>query len=383
MVLIRAVSAAGGRIARNGDLPLGGRITEPDDQADARSVLAPPARAAGVLLTAGRSAALLDPVSGSLLWERQGLPAIVEWTGDDEVLCGCTADGRGSPVVSMRDGRILHLVDLPNRRQRLVSRGRHVLAIVPLDDAPVASRVRIERVDHVFRDPRPLGEFAGAARATMIGDRHLGVFEPGGEFTVIDIDAGTIASRTRLAGGPARTEQLHVAVWRDRYLVFVGGTDSDAFDAGQEGSNVSPLQGILMASESTPPLSGCVWAVDRADGSLLWPVPATVRRHCLHLAQPADLPVLVFCRQVRAGGDTGRQEMELLCIDKRTGQVVGNPSDHSITIRGANATTQPLTLEFTGRPMPPRPPYQAAGRPPSLTRGLEGLERSRPTGGDR
>jgi hypothetical protein len=145
-----------------------------------------------------------------------------------------------------------------------------------------------------------------------------------------------------------------------------------------------------------------VWAVDRADGSLLWPVPATVRRHCLHLAQPVDLPVLVFCRQVRAGGDGGRQEMELLCIDKRTGQavleqdrlpvqphmfvgceVVGNPSDHSITIRGANATTQPLTLEFTGRPMPPRPPYQAAGRPPSLTRGLEGLERSRPTGGDR
>ena len=402
MVSIRAVSAAGGRIARNGDLPLGGRITEPDDLAAARTVLAPPARAAGVLQTAGRSAALLDPVSGSLLWERQGLPAIVEWTGDDEVLCGCTADGRGSPVVSMRDGRILHLVDLPSRRQRLASRGRHVLAIVPLDDAPVASRVRIDRVDPVVRDARPLGEFAGAARATMIGDRHLGVFEPGGEFTVIDIDAGTIASRTRLAGGPARTEQLHVAVWRDRYLVFVGGTDSDAFDAGQEGSNVSPLQGILMASESTPPLSGCVWAVDRADGSLLWPVPATVRRHCLHLAQPADLPVLVFCRQVRAGGDGGRQEMELLCIDKRTGQavleqdrlpvqphmfvgceVVGNPSDHSITIRGANATTQPLTLEFTGRPMPPRPPYQAAGRPPSLTRGLEALERSRPTGGDR
>jgi hypothetical protein len=179
--------------------------------------------------------------------------------------------------------------------------------------------------------------------------------------------------------------------WRDRYLVFAAATDVAAID---ESAAISPLQGILMASESTAALSGAIWAVGRDDGRLLWQAPATVRQHCLLLSQPPDLPVLVLTRQTRPG-DGARPELVVLCLDKRTGhavleeqrlpvqqhlfvgcEVVGAPREHTISIRGAGATTSTVTLAFTGEPLPPQAPFQVEGRPPVPGRGLEPLGRA-------
>jgi hypothetical protein len=287
-------------------------------------------------------------------------------------------------------------VDLPGRRQRLASHGRYVVAVVPGDETPLASRVRIDRIDPLLQESRPLGEFAGEARAAIIGDGRLAVLEPDGMLTVIDVAAGVGVWRTRLTGGAARVDELHVMPWRDRYLVFAAATDVAAVD---ESAAISPLQGILMASESTAPLSGAIWAVGRDDGRLLWQAPATVRQHCLLLAQPADLPVLVLTRQTRPG-DGGRPELVVLCLDKRTGhavleehrlalqqhlfvgcEVVGAPREHTISIRGAGAMSPTVTLAFTGEPLPPQSPFQAEGRPPAPGLGLDPLRRA-DEGGD-
>jgi len=385
-VTIRITAPSSGRIARNGGIPLGRRITEADDLSPSVSRL-PPASAGGVLVASGRSASLLDPATGRVLWERRNLPAVAEWIGDDEVLCGCTVDGRGSPVIAIRDGRLRDVVDLPHRRQRLATSGRFVVAIDPLDASLSAARVRLVRHDPAGTDAIPLGDFSGDALATTVGSRHLGVFEPDGTFTLIDMTIGGAVWQTHLAGGPRRLELLHVLTWRDRYLVVAGG-DSPVLDDDRP---TLSLQGVLAASESTPAFSGAVWAVDRADGSPLWPVPATVERQSLLLSQPEDLPVLVLCRQTR-GGEGGRHEMNVLCLDKRSGhavldderlpvtlqmfvgcEVMGSPDAHTITVRGANGTAPPVTLEFTGNAMPPRPPYQADGRLPSVRRGVGDL----------
>ena len=395
LVLVRPAAGPMGRVARNGGIALGRRITEPDDLSAPSAVQVAPAQAAGVIAVAAGSVAVLDPVSGQVLWERHGLPPVVEWIGDDEILCGCTADGRGSPVLSMRDGRLIHTVELPHRRQRLATHGRRIVAVEPLDGGSVAARVRIDLVDPMDRESRPLGEFSGESRAAMVGFEQLAVVEPSGALSVIDLPAGGITVRTHLPDMPGNLEYLHVAVWRDRYLAFVGGDEQRLDDESVDGGILSPLQGILMSSETAPAMSGTVWAIDRENGRPLWPAPATVRRHCLHLAQPTDLPVLVFCRQTRSDGDGGRPSLSLLCLDKRTGhavleedrihvrphmfvgcEVVGDSATHTITIRGANGTTRPITLQFTTAPTPPRPPFQAAGRPPSPRRPLEGLERS-------
>ena len=386
--LVSVRAGAVGRVARNGGVPLGRRITEPDDLEGPRGAIAPAAARSGVLVPAGRAVSLLDPVTGRALWERQGLRGIVEWIADDDTACGCTVDGLSSPVLSMCDGRLLHVVDLPGRRQRLASHGRFVVAVVPGDDGPLASRVRIDRIDPLLRESRSLGEFAGDGRATMVADGRLAVLEPDGTLTVIDVAAGTAVWQTRLTGGGARVDELHVVPWRDRYLVFAAAAESAASDDAA----ISPLQGMLMSSESTAPLSGAIWAVGRDDGRPLWQAPATVRQHCLLLSQPPDLPVLVLTRQTRPGDGS---EIVVLCLDKRTGhavldehrlpvkqqlfvgcEVVGAPREHTISIRGAGAMTPTVTLAFTGEPLPPQPPFQAEGRPPAPGRGLQSLGRA-------
>jgi outer membrane protein assembly factor BamB len=387
-----------GRVARNGAVPLGRRITEVDDAGAARGASPPVARPAGVLVTQGRTLTLLDPTTGRTLWERQGLPRVVEWIADDQAACGCTADGRGSPVISMEDGRLLHTIDLPGRRQRLATRGRMVVAVVPGDDGPLAARVRIDRVDPLSREARPLGEFAGESRATMAGDGRLAVLATDGTLTLLDVDAGRAIWATRLPVVPARVDAFHVLAWRDRYLVFAGEAEVASFD---DSATISPLQTALVTSESTEPLSGSIWAVARDDGQHLWQSPATVRRHCLVLSQPADLPVLVFCRQsTNASGST--REMGVLCLDKRTGHavldeprlpvpphlfvgcmVVGDPKAHSIAIHGAGAETPAVTIGFTGRPQSPQPPHQASGRPPVPGRVTAPSEPDEEPAGDR
>jgi len=390
LVSVRAV--ASGRVARHGGVPLGRRITEPDDLDGPRGTVAPAARRTGVLVPSGRTVSLLEPTTGRMLWERQGLPGIVEWIADDDSACGCTVDGLSSPVLSMCDGRLLHVVDLPGRRQRLASHGRFLVAVVPGDDTPLAARVRLDRIDPLRQESRPLGEFAGEARATMVGDGRLAVLEPDGLLTLIDVAAGDPVWRTRLEGAAARIDELHVMPWRDRYLVFAASADVAALDDAA----LAPLQGLLPASGATGPLSGAIWAVGRADGRPLWPAPATVRQYCLLGAQPADLPVLVLTRQTRPG-DGGRPELAVLCLDKRTGHAVldeqrlplqqhlfvgcdvsGAPREHTISIRGSGAAAATVTLAFTGQAVPPQPPYQAEGRPPAAGLGLEPLGRADP-----
>jgi outer membrane protein assembly factor BamB len=386
-----------GRVARDRGIALGRKITEPNDLSVRSSAAGVPARVGGVLGCGQRSVTMLDPATGRVLWERQGLPPGLEWEGDDEFLCGCTADGRGSLVLSARDGRVLHAADVPHRRQRLATHGRRLVAIVPLDDAPVATRVRIDIVDPVDRESRPLGEFAGESRATLVADGRLAVVEPGGRLGVFDLTDGATLLTAVLPDAPARTEYLHVMPWEDRYLVFAGIGGPGLED---EPRGVSALHELAGAGEATPPLSGTVWAVDRRDGRLLWPTPATVERQCLQTNVPDAVPLLVFCRRMRPGAGHDQPHVSLLCLDKRTGRavladervaaqpqlsfrcdVVGDPAAGSVTIGAGGGLVRPIVLRFTAAPIPPGPPFRARSRPPEPGRGLDSfadtLEESR------
>jgi hypothetical protein len=52
----------------------------------------------------------------------------------------------------------------------------------------------------------------------------------------------------------------------------------------------------------------------------------------------------------------------------------GDPATHTITLNRAGGETPDLRLEFTGEPMAPRPPHQAATRPPVSSDVLTELE---------
>jgi outer membrane protein assembly factor BamB len=377
---VRWGGGAAGRVARDGAAPLGMRIMEPADRprGGGRGMVALPT---GLVVPGTRSVAMLDPTTGRVLWERHRLPPGLEWFVDEEFLCGCTVDGRGSVVCQATDGRLLHMADVPHRRQRVAAQGRRFIATTMLDDHPasgIAERVRLDLVDPVDRETRPLGEFAGAARATATEDGRLAVLEPGGRLTLFAMADGSLVFDTTLAEMPSRMERLSVQAWQDRYLVLAGASDDEPAD------DVTPLEQFLLAGGAAAPLSAAIWAVDRVHGRPLWPVPALVERHCLHPAQPPGLPVLTFCRLLQRRGSR-QPSLSVLCLDKRTGHAVfesdrvepqapmafgcnvaGDPKQATITLGDA----RPLELSFTGLPLAPRPPFRGRSRPLLHARGF-------------
>jgi len=374
----------GGRVARDASVPLGMRIIEPDDRprGGGRGLTALPQ---GLVVPGLRSIAVVDPASGAIRWERRRLPPGLDWHTDGESLVGCTATGRDSLVLRFSDGHLCHTFDLPHRRHRLAAAGTRIAAVQPLDEQPgrlTARRVRLQLCNPVDREIRPLGECDGEARATATGDGRLAVLSPDGELAVFSLVDGGLVFRQPLKGAPRRLDRLQVVAWQDRYLVFAGV-------AAEDDEEISPLADLMFSSTANPIVSGGLWAVDRDNGQPLWPVPAVLERQSLHTCQPRDLPILTFCRLSQPAGRQ-RPRLSLLCLDKRTGHAVfhqddvglapptfpgrpvsGDPEQGRVFIGTPGSPSGAVELEFTGRPMPPRPPFQSHGRPPTARADLD------------
>lgn len=386
-----AMNIGNSRAPRPGSIALGARISEPravDNTARRGGSAAGVARRTGLPVLVDRCLKLYDPLTGRLLWERQRLPASGDVIGDERHVCVCPADGRGAVVLSMSDGRLVRTIDLPSSERRLFAGGRRMLAVEPLEgdsgERAWAKRVRLELHDVVDGSRTPMGDFAGEARGTTTGDGRFAVVEPSGQLTVIDIDAGRVAFQTRLAEMPTGMETLQVLTWMDRHLVFVGRQETaEEQRALERVGAIAPPPG-MPGSDLPQLVTGSLWAVDRSDGDLLWPVPATILRHSLQPQAGPQLPVLLFVRSIQSSRDPEQQRLSVLCLDKRTGQAVyaddrfngrspsradsfalscvmsGDPATHTIMLSQGRRDASELQLEFTGDPTAPRPPFQAA-----------------------
>ena len=396
----------GGRIGRLGNVPLGLRISEPEETAPVMAVQGGHARVGGVPVLVNTSLELHDPVTGRLLWERHRLPAAGEIVGDEDYVCVVPANGRESAVVSMVDGRLVRVCDLPRRDRRLVTCGRRIVVLAEGDAAGAAggaAPVRPEGglqpatlllVDPVTMTSVAMGTFAPEARATWAGPESLAIVEPSGTLTVLDLVSGAVRFRTMLPDMPRGMEQVRVTPWEDRLLVFVGRQETaEERKLMEKVGMITNLPQQASSRDVSQPATGTLWAVGRADGAILWPVPATVLRHCLNPDQPESLPVLLFARQIAPTRGGERTRLGILCIDKRTGQalcvddkiaaqqhmlfgcdMVGDPTAHTVTVGRGAADGGDVVLEFTGQPTAPRPPFQAAGRQPASRDVLAELE---------
>ena len=377
--------AAAGRVGRNGNIPLGMRISEPDEALHSNLPCGGMPRATGVPILVDRSLRLHDPVTGDVLWERHRLSASGELIGDDEFLCVCPADGKQATVLSMVDGRLIKKCDVPSRRQRLLTFGRRIVAIRSPQQQlgqENPAKIVLELFDPLLLENKVLGEYAADARAISAGVDQLAVVEPSGVLTVIDLRTADIVFQTKLPGMvpfpkvATGAEQLQVTAWKDRYFVFIGRQETpDEQQQLRKFGVISALPQMAATGgrEMNQPSTGSIWAVDRTSGEMLWSVPASLLRHCLHRNQPQELPVLLFTRLIQQPGDPRSPLFSVLCLDKRTGHavyiddkisvqqqmlfgcdMVGDPAAHTIRISVAD-----VSLEFTGEPMAPRPPFQA------------------------
>lgn len=373
----------GSRVSRDGAIPLGMRIVEPDDlhRGGNRGLIPVPH---GLIVPGRGMVTMLDPVTGTILWERHRIAPGVEWVADEGILCGCTPTGRGSVVLDCRTGRLRETCDLPERRQRLPVPGRKIVAVRTIDDVPgrlTARRVRLDLVDPLGGGLVSLGEYSGESRAVATTDGRLAVLAADGILTVLDPQAGATVFQASLPDPPTEFERLIVQTWQDRYLVLAGSSADD------DGAELSPLQPLLSGPVAGPPLSASIWAVGRRAGELLWPAAATIARHDLLATQPDAAPVLIFGRLLPPEFHGRESRLSVTCLDKRTGHAVAEHEQlavmpyqaagcrieaeeaaHSVTIEAAPGGER-LRLVFTGRPLPPQPPHQSGGRPP----GAEGI----------
>jgi hypothetical protein len=379
-----------GRLRRNGTIPLGARVSEPNGVAAPAMAPAMRALANGVAISVDRSLELRDAATGAVLWQRHRLPVTGDLLGDERFLCVCPRDGKGAVVVSTTDGRIVRTCDLPPHELRVAACGRR-LVVLELPAANAAAntgrppRVKLELLDSATLERTPLGEYAPDARTILAGADELAIVEPAGAFTVLDLRRGAVRFQSTLTDMPAGLEQVQVIPWQDRFLVIVGRRETPQEQKQYERLGlVVPLPQMVPGEEhGGGPLTGSIWAVSRDSGEMLWPVPATIVRHSLHRHQPGDLPILLFARQIQPGRDGDRTRLSILALDKRTGHAVhvddkimsqphifagcdmiGDPEKHTITLARTGSESPELRLDFTGEPMAPRPPYQAAAKPP-------------------
>jgi outer membrane protein assembly factor BamB len=401
---------AGRGLKRSGSVPLGMAVSEPEEmRLPARGVQA---TARGVAILSGRSLELRDPVSGDVIWQRHRLPVDGDLIGDEDFLCVCPRDGKGAVVVSMVDGRIERTCDLPRHEQRLMTAGRGIVVIEPVAGrrsplGGVHQQVKLELIDPATLVRRPLGTFAGEARAAAAGAGRLAVVEPNGRLTLLDglldtgLDRGLDTGQAATAGTrfsvklndmPAGLQNLQVIPWEDRFLVFVGRQETKEEERRfNKMGGMSALPLMVPGGEMGGVVTGSVWAIARESGEMLWPVPATIVRHALARHQSAALPLLLFARTIIPSREGERHRLSLLCLDKRTGhavhiddkiamlnqasigcEVVGDPATHEIAFgfgdtvrsRGSGGESAALRLVFTGEPTPPQPPYQASTRSP-------------------
>ena len=369
------------RVKRNGNMPLGIRVSEPEMPAVQTPVRSMLLVHDGLASVVDQAVEFRDPASGTLLWKRHRLPAAGELVGDDEFLCIYPRDGKQATVLATADGRLVRQCTLPAEQVRVAVCGRRFVAIA---SPPAADTVTLEWVDPASDRRIVLGGFSPAARAAPAGADTLAVLEPDGALTLVDLESGSIRSRTMLSAMPAGLESLQVVPWQDRLLVIAGRRETAQEQRQFEKLGiVTPLPQMVPGDDAVGmTFTGSIWAVSQERGDQLWQVPATVVRHCLHRHQPAELPVLLFARHLQPRRDGDRARLSVLVLDKRTGHAVyvddkigvqqhvfagcdisGDPDAHAVTLARTGGDTAEIRLDFTGEPMAPRPPYQAATKP--------------------
>jgi hypothetical protein len=140
-----------------------------------------------------------------------------------------------------------------------------------------------------------------------------------------------------------------------------------------------------------PLVDGQVYAFDLETGRATWPGPATVERRGIMLAQPRDIPLLMFVdRQLKRDAGGGGSQLRLLCLDKETGATLyrndalpdtagghfqvraGKGEPRSV---GIEMSTRTVRLSFSDRPRAPEPPANDRIEAPrkNLGRGLWGV----------
>ena len=170
-------------------------------------------------------------------------------------------------------------------------------------------------------------EYDDQAQMSVVEPQAVAVCEPSGRFQLVDVRTG----RVRI------DEQLQAVADLQNIRTLVSGNELFLMVSAPSLSK----ENQPIAQPDYPLVNGLVYAFSLESGTPLWPGPALVRNRGIALAQPSDIPLLVFVdrKTTRDANSGGSSQIRVLCLDKRTGQTVyrndgaarrgGKPLPHS------------------------------------------------------
>ncbi|MFO0788508.1 MAG: PQQ-binding-like beta-propeller repeat protein [Pirellulales bacterium] len=299
----------------------------------------------------------VDPLTGTLLWVRSDVPAGCELFGDSELVFAADVAKNTAYVLRLSDGEMLGERPIP-RPEWLLTTGRNVAQFTSNANRKTGGGT-VTVTDIWSQENVYQGEFPATARYSVIEPNWLAVFEPAGNFQLVDMATGqTIIDEKLEPAGDLQT--IQTLKFNDELYLFVSAQNAQQF---------KPIGQQL----EYPLINGPVYAFDLKTGKALWPTPAIVRNRGLVMQQPADIPLLVFAdrQMVRDAASGGGSQLRVLCLDRRTGQTVyrndalTDTSAPRFRIHGDLDSIPQVALEMaagkiqlamTDRPRPPQPP---------------------------
>ena len=319
----------------------------------------------------------LDSRTGEVLWQRRNAPPGSEIFGDEELLIAAPVEGGEAFVMKTQDGELLGKCAVAPLEQRMATIGRAMLTW-----QANGGRSTMSLIDPWKNDTLWVQHFAPNSKATVIREEAVGVLEPNGKFSLLKLPSGERVIHESLEQEPSLTGII-ILRSADQYLL-VTNSPPKRIDPRVP---IQPAPGGL----NNPLIHGRVYAFNRLTNEKMWSEPVRVKNHGLLLAQPSELPVLVFLRSVHRNiGGHHEPRASILVIDKRTGRTafkhdelrmnisnvefIGEREDNTVSLLMPGKT---ITLTSTDKPWPVEDKAaEEKPRQPAVSRAVGGIFRA-------
>jgi outer membrane protein assembly factor BamB len=315
----------------------------------------------------------VDPLTGKIVWVRRNVGLGNQLFGDSELLFVAPGGDSDTLVLRAATGELLGHRRIAPFEKRMAVFGRRVLSWEQQGNQ-FAMQMRDAWKDEVLWSHT----FVAGSKADVQGQDAVAVLQPDGRLKLIQLDDGKVLVDEAIEPETGLTN-MQLMRCAEQYVLI---TNSAA--RNEANFSVQPLPGTA----NSPFVNGRMYAFAVEDGKKLWPAPVMISQYSILPAQPSQLPLLVFVRQISKPAQPPRADnkMSILCIDRRTGRVVyeneqlpppttgtqelsGNPAAHTVTL---NLGARIVELKFTDEPVPADGATSNA-RGPDKRAGIAGL----------
>jgi outer membrane protein assembly factor BamB/tetratricopeptide (TPR) repeat protein len=346
-----------------------------------RSAVVGPLTPIGVVVQNSSIVSMLDSLSGSLVWSRDGYGDQTRFASNGVELAVVEPSTGVVQILDCRDGQELRRFNVKGDWQHWFARGPLIVDFkmglstkVGAGLAEDADNPSTLRVWNAFtgEDVR-LIKMAPRSRAKVTDDQYIVALEPTdaktGKLHYLDLQTLTYAAHNVARSG--NLDGIEPMRFDDRLIVLT-------FDKKEWRESGNTLTAGVRATNDNVQASGMVYGLNVRDGSHLWQQPAKLAGYYVPRIQPRNSPFMVAYRASMNPSALANSTLGLVLVDLRdaslafandsipaqslgqaanTGQlsVAANPVKHTITVRFGSTD---IVFTATTGERPPQPVFR-------------------------